>query len=206
MVANNFIAVIGAINVLFLGILALVQSDIKKIVAYSTLSQLGYMVVALGCGGYNIAIFHLLTHAFFKALLFLGAGSIIVALHHQQNIFKMGGLWSKMPVTYITMVIGSLALAGIPPFAGFFSKDLILELATAHYMQNNIGSGFVLFSVYISIFITALYSFRLIFLVFHGSYNKNSGQSVSESPLSITMPLVILAILSVLVGLFCLNL
>jgi NADH-quinone oxidoreductase subunit L len=212
--ANNFIAVIGAINVLFLGIVALVQSDIKKIVAYSTLSQLGYMVVALGCGGYSISIFHLLTHAFFKALLFLCAGSVIVALHHEQNIFKMGGLWRKMPITYVTMLIGSLALAGIPPFAGFFSKDLILELAKIHFEQGEFGSGFVLFSVYASVFITALYSFRLIFIVFHGKENfhadhvahekdrhhQHEHHDVHECGLSIVIPLLLLAIPSLCAG------
>ena len=198
--ANNIIAVIGAINVFFLGLIALAQTDIKKIVAYSTLSQLGYMVVALGCGGYSIAIFHLLTHAFFKALLFLGAGSVIVALHHQQNIFNMGGLWRKMPITYMTMLIGSLALAGIPPFAGFFSKDLILELAQLHFAQGQFGSGFVLFATYVSVFVTALYSFRLIFIVFHGPSRVHGHHKIVESGLSITLPLIILAILSLLAG------
>lgn len=215
--ANDFIAIIGAINVLFLGVIALVQKDIKKIVAYSTLSQLGYMVVALGCGGYAIGVFHLLTHAFFKALLFLGAGSVIVALHHEQNIFKMGGLWRKMPITYITMLIGSLALAGIPPFAGFFSKDLILELAKLNFEQGAFGGGFVLFSVYTSVFITALYSFRLIFIVFHGKENyhhddhhqhevahdapHHGAHEVHECGISITLPLCLLAIASICAGL-----
>jgi NADH-quinone oxidoreductase subunit L len=201
--ANSVIAIIGAINVLFLGMVALVQSDIKKIVAYSTLSQLGYMVVALGCGGYAIGIFHLLTHAFFKALLFLGAGSVIVALHHEQNIFKMGGLWCKMPITYVTMLIGSLALAGIPPFAGFFSKDLILELAKINFENGIFGSGFVLFSVYSSVFITALYSFRLIFIVFHGK--NNTHHEVHECGLTITIPLILLAIASFCAGLVWFN-
>ena len=146
----------------FLGI---VQNDIKRVVAYSTLSQLGYMTVALGVSAYSAAIFHLMTHAFFKALLFLGAGSVIIALHHEQDLRKMGGLRKYMPITYWTAVIGSLALAGIPPFAGFFSKDAIIE---AVHFSTVPGHGYAYFAVVAGVFVTAFYSFRMLFLAFHG--------------------------------------
>ena len=146
----------------FLGI---VQNDIKRVVAYSTLSQLGYMTVALGVSAYSAAIFHLMTHAFFKALLFLGAGSVIIALHHEQDLRRMGGLARHMPITWATAVVGSLALAGIPPFAGFFSKDAIIE---AVHLSKVPGHGYAYFAVMAGVFITAFYSFRMLFLAFHG--------------------------------------
>ena len=205
--ALSFMLIIGSINCLFMGLLGLIQYDIKKVVAYSTLSQLGYMVVALGTGSYSIAIFHLMTHAFFKGLLFLCAGSVIVAMHHQQDMRYMGGLKNKMPITYITMLIGSLALAGIPPFAGFFSKDMILETVALVHDQGMFGSSFALFACYISVFITALYSFRLMFMTFHGEarylkYVDNHEHHVHETPLVITGPLILMAIPSVLIAYF----
>ncbi len=163
--ALSVVTIIGAITALFMAFLGIVQNDIKRVVAYSTLSQLGYMTVALGVSAYGAAIFHLMTHAFFKALLFLGAGSVIIALHHEQDLRKMGGLRKYMPITYWTAVIGSLALAGIPPFAGFFSKDAIIE---AVHFSNIPGHGFAYFVVNAGVFVTALYSFRLLFLAFHG--------------------------------------
>ncbi|MFN2308532.1 MAG: NADH-quinone oxidoreductase subunit L, partial [Gammaproteobacteria bacterium] len=163
--ALSFVLVIGAITALFMGLLGLVQNDIKRVVAYSTLSQLGYMTVALGASAYAAGIFHLMTHAFFKALLFLGAGSVIIAMHHEQDIRKMGGLKKYMPVTYWTALVGSLALIGFPGLAGFFSKDAIIE--AVHHSQIA-GSGFAYFAVLSGVFITALYSFRMFFLVFHG--------------------------------------
>ena len=163
--ALSFVTVIGATTALFMAFLGIVQNDIKRVVAYSTLSQLGYMTVALGVSAYSAAIFHLMTHAFFKALLFLGAGSVIIAMHHEQDLRKMGGLWRYMPITWVTAVIGSLALAGIPPFAGFFSKDAIIEAAHASTIP---GHGYAYFAVLTGVFITAFYSFRMLFLAFHG--------------------------------------
>src|SRR5438067_728860 len=163
--ALSFVTVIGATTALFMAFLGIVQNDIKRVIAYSTLSQLGYMTVALGVSAYPAAIFHLMTHAFFKALLFLGAGSVIVALHHAQDLRKMGGLRRYMPVTYATMWIGSLALAGIPPFAGFFSKDAIIE---AVHLSGVSGHGYAEFAVTIGVFLTAFYTFRMLFLAFHG--------------------------------------
>jgi NADH-quinone oxidoreductase subunit L len=163
--ALSVVTVIGATTALFMAFLGIVQNDIKRVVAYSTLSQLGYMTVALGVSAYSAAIFHLVTHAFFKALLFLGAGSVIIALHHEQDLRKMGGLRRYMPVTYATAVVGSLALAGIPPFAGFFSKDAIIE---AVHLSTIPGHGYAYFAVMTGVFITAFYSFRLLFLAFHG--------------------------------------
>src|SRR5450432_676481 len=163
--ALSFVLVIGATGALFLGILGMVQYDIKRVVAYSTLSQLGYMTVALGVSAYPIAMFHLMTHAFFKALLFLGAGSVIIAMHHEQDMRKMGGLGKYIPITYWTMLIGSLALCGIPPFAGFFSKDAIIE-ATA--LSTIYGHSYAQFAVTAGVFITALYTFRMMFVTFHG--------------------------------------
>ena len=198
-VALTVVITIGAITALFMALIGLVQNDIKRIVAYSTLSQLGYMTVALGASAYAAGIFHLMTHAFFKALLFLAAGSVIVALHHQQDIRQMGGLKKVMPITYWTAVVGSLALAGLPPFAGFFSKDMIIEAVHASSLP---GSGFAYFAVTIGVFITALYSFRLLFLVFHGKtrMSKSEWDHAHESPWVITLPLVVLAIPSVLFG------
>lgn len=216
--ALSVIIYAGGINCFFLGILGVMQNDIKRVVAYSTLSQLGYMAVALGCGAYSVAIFHLMTHAFFKGLLFLAAGSVIIAMHHEQDMRKMGGLAKYMPITYITMLIGSLALAGIPPFAGFFSKDMIISSAKVAYEHGLAGGGFAVFTVYASVFVTALYSFRLIFMTFHGkerfhdshhhtenahanNHDSNHGEhKPKESPWVVTLPLVLMTIPSIIVG------
>lgn len=163
--ALSFIMVIGAITALFMGFLGLIQTDIKRVVAYSTLSQLGYMTVALGASAYPVAVFHLMTHAFFKALLFLGAGSVIIGMHHDQDMRNMGGLRKYMPITWITSLVGTLALIGTPFFSGFYSKDSIIDAVRESHLW---GSGFAYFSVAFSVFITALYSFRMYFLVFHG--------------------------------------
>jgi len=193
------VMIVGAVTALFMGLLGIVQNDIKKVVAYSTLSQLGYMTVALGVSAYSVAIFHLMTHAFFKALLFLGAGSVIVALHHQQDIRKMGGLRKKMPITYWTALIGTLALIGFPGFAGFYSKDMIIE--AVHFSQLPFAD-WVYVAVIIGVFITAFYSLRMFFLVFHGEsrMDEHTASHVKESPFSITLPLVALAIPSVVIG------
>ncbi len=200
-VALTVVMVIGAITALFMGLLGIVQNDIKKVVAYSTLSQLGYMTVALGVSAYSVAIFHLMTHAFFKALLFLAAGSVIVALHHEQDIRKMGGLRKKMPITYVTSLLGTLALIGFPGFAGFYSKDMIIE--AVHYSDLPF-SGWVYYAVILGVFITAFYSLRLLFLVFHGEsrLDSHTEEHVHETAPSITVPLVLLAIPSVLIGYF----
>ncbi len=212
--ALSFVTVIGATTALFMAFLGVVQNDIKRVVAYSTLSQLGYMTVALGVSAYSAAIFHLMTHAFFKALLFLGAGSVIIAMHHEQDLRKMGGLRKYMPVTWITAVVGSLALAGIPPFAGFFSKDAIIE---AVHLSKIPGHGYAYFAVMAGVFITAFYSFRMLFLAFHGSErfgghggdahghgdahgDDGHGAGPKESPWVVTVPLVLLAIPSFAVG------
>ena len=163
--ALSFVIIIGSITALFMGFLGIIQNDIKRVVAYSTLSQLGYMTVALGASAYSVAIFHLMTHAFFKALLFLGAGSVIIGMHHDQDIRNMGGLRKYMPITWITSLVGSLALIGTPFFSGFYSKDSIIEAVA---LSNITGSGFAYFSVMAGVFITAFYSFRMYFLVFHG--------------------------------------
>lgn len=170
--ALSFILVIGAITALFMGFLGIIQNDIKRVVAYSTLSQLGYMTVALGASAYSIAVFHLMTHAFFKALLFLAAGSVIIGVHHNQDIRWMGGLRKYMPITWITSLLGSLALIGTPLFAGFYSKDSIIE---AVHHSNLPGAGFAYFAVMAGVFVTAFYSFRMYFLVFHGKerYDQN---------------------------------
>jgi len=226
--ALSFVTIIGATTALFMAFLGIVQNDIKRVVAYSTLSQLGYMTVALGVSAYSAAIFHLMTHAFFKALLFLGAGSVIIALHHEQDLRKMGGLRRYMPITYITAVIGSLALAGIPPFAGFFSKDAIIE---ATQLSTVGGHGYAYFAVLSGVFITAFYSFRMLFLAFHGAprfdthghehhdaaalpaqhdesheagaepqaHDEHAGPP-RESPWVITVPLILLAIPSIYAG------
>ena len=198
-VALTVVITIGAITALSMALIGLVQNDIKRIVAYSTLSQLGYMTVALGASAYAAGIFHLTTHAFFKALLFLAAGSVIVALHHQQDIRQMGGLKKYMPITYWTAFIGSLALAGVPPFSGFFSKDSIIH---AVQLSNLPGSGFAYFAVSIGVFVTAVYSFRMLFVVFHGKSRMSQSEleHVKESPWVITLPLVALAIPSMLAG------
>jgi NADH-quinone oxidoreductase subunit L len=197
--ALSFVLVIGATTAIFMALVGLVQNDIKRVVAYSTLSQLGYMTVALGASAYEIAIFHLGTHAFFKALLFLGAGSVIIAMHHEQDMRKMGGLRTIMPITYLTGLIGSLALAGIPPFAGFFSKDAIIE---AVHHSDIWGAKYAYIAVLLGVFITAFYSFRLLFMTFHGNNrsDEHTRQHLHESPGVVTFPLIALAIPSILAG------
>ncbi len=200
-VALSFVLVIGAITALFMGLIGLVQNDIKRVVAYSTLSQLGYMTVALGASAYSAAIFHLMTHAFFKALLFLGAGSVIIAMHHRQDMREMGGLRKYMPVTFITAWLGSLALMGVPFFSGFYSKDLIIE---AVHLAQRPGAGFAYWCVLLGVVVTALYSLRLLFLTFHGKerIEESVRSHLHESPLVVTVPLVLLAIPSVFIGYF----
>lgn len=197
--ALSFILVIGAITALFMGFLGLVQNDIKRVVAYSTLSQLGYMTVALGASAYAAGVFHLMTHAFFKALLFLGAGSVIIAMHHEQDMRKMGGLRKYMPFTWITSLIGSLALIGTPFFAGFYSKDSII---LAVQQSQIAGSSFAYFAVMAGVFITALYSFRMYFLVFHGKerMDEHTREHLHETDKVVWVPLVLLAIPSVVIG------
>jgi NADH-quinone oxidoreductase subunit L len=204
--ALSFVMVIGAITALFMALVAVVQNDIKRVVAYSTLSQLGYMTVALGASAYAGAIFHLVTHAFFKALLFLGAGSVIIALHHQQDMRRMGGLRKYLPITYAVMLIGALASAGIPGFSGFFSKDAIIE---AVHLSQLPGSGFAHFSVLSCVFVTAFYTFRLLFMTFHGKerfrvhgddHGHGQGHPPHESPWVVTVPLVILAVPTICAG------
>jgi NADH-quinone oxidoreductase subunit L len=234
--ALSFVIIIGSITALFMGFLGVIQNDIKRVVAYSTLSQLGYMTVALGASAYSVAIFHLMTHAFFKALLFLGAGSVIIGMHHDQDIRNMGGLRKYMPVTWLTSLIGSLALIGTPFFAGFYSKDSIIEAVALSHIT---GSGFAYFSVMVGVFITAFYSFRMYFLVFHGEerfakahadsahhdahakhggddehgsaddahehHGLKPGQKPHETPWVVTLPLVLLAIPSVVIGYFAIE-
>jgi len=250
--ALSFIIVIGSITALFMGFLGIIQNDIKRVVAYSTLSQLGYMTVALGVSAYSVAAFHLMTHAFFKALLFLGAGSVIIGMHHDQDMRNMGGLRKYMPITWITSLIGSLALIGTPLFSGFYSKDSIIE---AVHASNLPGAGFANFAVLAGVFVTAFYSFRMYFLVFHGEerfgkahahdhhahddhahdthakaaahdhadphalhdsdahheedahddhghHGLAPGQKPHESPLVVTLPLILLAIPSMFIGYF----
>ena len=198
--ALSVVLIVGATTAIFMGLIGLVQNDIKRVVAYSTLSQLGYMTVALGASAYQIAIFHLGTHAFFKALLFLAAGSVIIALHHQQDMRKMGGLRTIMPFTYLTCAIGTLALAGIPPFAGFFSKDAIIE---AVHHSEIWGAQYAYLAVLLGVFVTALYSFRLLFMTFHGRNHSDTHiiRQAHESPKVIVLPLVALAIPSLFAGL-----
>ena len=235
--ALSFVLIIGATTALFMGFLGMIQNDIKRIVAYSTLSQLGYMTVALGVAAYPIAIFHLMTHAFFKALLFLGAGSVIIGMHHDQDIRNMGGLWKYMPVTWITTMIGSLSLIAFPFFAGFYSKDSIIE---AVHFSNLPGSGYALFAVTASVFVTTFYTFRSYFIVFHGPERWNDAEHVAaahahddhashdahghddnaheehhhglqpgdkphESPWVVTLPLILLAIPSVIIGYYAID-
>jgi NADH-quinone oxidoreductase subunit L len=213
--ALSFVLVIGAITALFMGFLGIIQNDIKRVVAYSTLSQLGYMTVALGASAYSVAVFHLMTHAFFKALLFLGAGAVIIGMHHDQDIRNMGGLSKYMPVTWITSLLGSLALIGTPFFSGFYSKDSIIEAVSASHIA---GSGFAQFAVLAGVFVTAFYSFRMYFLVFHGEerfgkahhdhhdhsdeehHGLAPGEKPHEAPWVVTLPLVLLAIPSVFIG------
>ncbi|HEY9052981.1 MAG TPA: NADH-quinone oxidoreductase subunit L [Gammaproteobacteria bacterium] len=197
--ALSFVLVIGAITAFFMGLVGIVQNDIKRVVAYSTLSQLGYMTVALGASAYSAAVFHLMTHAFFKALLFLAAGSVIIAMHHEQDIRKMGGLKKYMPITYWTSLIGSLALIGFPGFSGFFSKDAIIE--AVHHSQIA-GAGFAYVMVVAGVFVTAFYSFRMFFLVFHGEerMDDHTRKHLHETPAVVTVPLIALAIPSVFIG------
>jgi NADH-quinone oxidoreductase subunit L len=199
--ALSFILVIGAITALFMGLVGIVQNDIKRVVAYSTLSQLGYMTVALGASAYSVAIFHLMTHAFFKALLFLAAGSVIIGLHHKQNMRDMGGLARYMPITAATAWLGALALIGFPFFSGFYSKDLIIE---AVKLADRPGVAFATFAVYAGVVVTALYTFRMLYLTFHGPtrMDEKTRSHVHESPKVVTIPLILLAIPSVLIGYF----
>lgn len=224
--ALSFVLVIGATTALFMGFLGIVQNDIKRVVAYSTLSQLGYMTVALGVSAYSAAVFHLMTHAFFKALLFLGAGSVIIGMHHDQDMRNMGGLWKYMPITWFTSLVGSLALIGFPFFSGFYSKDTIIEAVALSHVP---GAGYAYFCVIVGVFVTAFYSFRMYFLVFHGEerfgkvsashgvdhddahdhdgddhhdihHGLSPGQKPHESSWVVTVPLILLAIPSVCVG------
>ena len=197
--ALSFIIVIGALTAFLMGLIGIVQNDIKRVVAYSTLSQLGYMTVALGVSAYSAAVFHLMTHAFFKALLFLAAGSVIIAMHHEQDIRKMGGLKKYLPITYWTSLVGSLALIGFPGLSGFFSKDAIIE-AVRH--STIAGSGLAYYAVLSGVFITAFYSFRMFFLVFHGEerMDQHTKEHLHEPPWVVTTPLIILAIPSVIIG------
>jgi NADH-quinone oxidoreductase subunit L len=197
--ALSFILIIGAITALFMGFLGIVQNDIKRVIAYSTLSQLGYMTVALGASAYAAGIFHLMTHAFFKALLFLAAGSVIIAMHHDQDIRNMGGLRKYMPITWITFLVGSLALIGTPFFSGFYSKDTIIEAVRDSHIP---GAGIAYWAVLLGVFVTALYSFRLYFVVFHGEprMDHHTRKHLHETPWVVTLPLIMLAIPSVLAG------
>lgn len=210
--ALSFILVIGGITALFMGFLGVIQNDIKRVVAYSTLSQLGYMTVALGASAYSVAVFHLMTHAFFKALLFLGAGSVIIGMHHNQDMRWMGNVRKYMPITWITSLVGSLALIGTPFFSGFYSKDSIIEAVHESHLW---GSGFAYFAVLASVFVTALYSFRMYFMVFHGKerfdqnpdahhddhgHGHDDHHEPHESPWVVWVPLVALAIPSVVIG------
>ena len=220
--ALNFILVIGSITALFMGFLGIIQNDIKRVIAYSTLSQLGYMTVALGASAYSVAVFHLMTHAFFKALLFLGAGSVIMGLHHNQDIRWMGNVRKYMPITWITFVLGTLALIGTPLFSGFYSKDSIIEAVHFSHLP---AAGFAHFAVLAGVFVTSFYSFRLYFLVFHGQeryeqnpdahhghhddeeepdphHHRDEHGKPHESPWVVTVPLLLLAIPSVLIGYF----
>ena len=198
--ALSFVMIIGAITALFMGFLGIVQNDIKRVVAYSTLSQLGYMTVALGASAYSVAIFHLVTHAFFKALLFLAAGSVIIGMHHEQDMRKMGGLWRHMPITYTVSLLGSLALIGMPFFSGFYSKDMIIE---AVKFSSQGPSAVVYPMLLLGVFVTAFYSFRMFFMVFHGSPRWSAHEHhPHESPWVVTGPLIALAVPSVLLGIF----
>ena len=215
--ALSVIMIIGAITALFMGFLGTIQNDIKRVIAYSTLSQLGYMTVALGVSAYSVAMFHVMTHAFFKALLFLAAGSVIIGMHHDQDMRNMGGLRKYMPITWLTMLIGNLSLIGTPFFSGFYSKDSIIEAVKMSHLP---GSGFAYFAVLASVFVTAFYAFRQYFIVFHGkerwreakhdhhAHGHDDGhhhgllpdQNPHESPLVVTLPLMLLAIPSVIIG------
>src|SRR5690606_13970722 len=197
--ALSFVLVIGAVTALFMGLVGIVQNDIKRVVAYSTLSQLGYMTVALGVSAYSAAIFHLMTHAFFKALLFLAAGSVIIALHHEQGMRRMGGLRKYMPVTYWTCLLGALALIGFPGFSGFYSKDMIIEAVRHAEIP---GATFAYYCVLSGVAVTAFYTFRMIFMTFHGKerFDSHAREHLHESPKVVTVPLILLAIPSVMIG------
>ncbi len=197
--ALHFIVVIGATTALFMGLLGLVNNDIKRVVAYSTLSQLGYMTAALGAGAYGAGIFHLMTHAFFKALLFLAAGSVIIGMHHEQDMRRMGGLRRYMPVTYATCLVGALALIGFPGFSGFFSKDIIIESLR---LSTTEGAGYAYWCALLGVFVTALFSFRLVFMTFHGRerMDEHTREHLHESPWVVTLPLVALAVPSIAIG------
>lgn len=199
--ALSVVLVVGATGALFMGLLGIVQNDIKRVVAYSTLSQLGYMIAALGASAYAAGMFHLVTHAFFKALLFLGAGSVIIAMHHDQDLRHMGGLRKYMPITYVTCLLGSLALAGIPPFAGFYSKDAIIE---AIHLSGIAGSHYAYYCVVIGVFVTAVYTFRAFLMTFHTQerMDQHTREHLKESPWVVTLPLILLAIPSVVLGYF----
>ena len=201
--ALSVVLVVGSFTAFFMGLLGVVQNDIKRLIAYSTLSQLGYMTVALGVSAYSVAIFHLMTHAFFKALLFLAAGSVIIAMHHEQDIRNMGGLKKYMPLTYFTALAGSLALIGFPGTSGFFSKDIIIEAVKhSHWMGQGIIYWISYLSVLLGVFVTALYTFRMFFLVFHGEehMDNKTKKDLHESPPVITIPLILLAIPSLIAG------
>ncbi len=203
--ALAFVLIIGSVTAFFMGLLGIIQNDIKRVVAYSTLSQLGYMTVALGVSAYSAAIFHLMTHAFFKALLFLAAGSVIIAMHHEQDIRKMGGLKKYMPITYTTSLIGTLALVGFPGSAGFFSKDALIETVKySHWLGDGMIYWISYMSVLLGVFITSLYSFRMFFLVFHGEerMDEETKSHLHETPAVVTLPLILLAIPSVFIGWF----
>ncbi len=197
--ALSFVMIIGAITCLFMGLIAIVQMDIKRVIAYCTLSQLGYMMVAQGASGFSIGMFHLMTHAMFKALLFLAAGSVIVAMHHEQDMRKMGGLRKYMPITYLCMIVGGWALAAIPPLSGFFSKDLIIEAAQITTLP---GHEFAYYLVLACAFVTSFYTFRMIFMTFHGKprMDAHTRSHLKESPMSILIPLIVLAIASIFAG------
>ena len=197
--ALSFILVLGGTTAFFMGLLAIVQNDIKRVIAYSTISQLGYMAVALGASAYDVAIFHLITHAFFKALLFLAAGSVIIAMHHEQDMRKMGGLASYMPITYLTFLIGSLALCAIPPFAGFYSKDTIIE---AVKMSATPGATYAYYCVLFGAFVTSLYTFRALFMTFHTNERMSNEVKahLQESPWVVLIPLILLAVPSLISG------
>jgi NADH-quinone oxidoreductase subunit L len=233
--ALDFVLFIGATTAFFTGLIGIVQNDIKRVVAYSTLSQLGYMTVALGVSAYSAAVFHLMTHAFFKALLFLGAGSVIIAMHHEQDMRRMGGLRKYMPITFVTMWIGTLALTGMPFFAGFYSKDTIIEAAAHHAHESHSWvATYGYWAVLLGVFVTSFYSFRLLYLTFHGrerfrdvlphvdhahevadvgheeaapdvhgdddDHDQHGPVEPRESPLVVTIPLILLAIPSVIIG------
>jgi NADH-quinone oxidoreductase subunit L len=199
--ALSVVLIIGSTTAFFMGLLGIVSNDIKRVVAYSTLSQLGYMTVALGVSAYGAGIFHLMTHAFFKALLFLAAGSVIIAMHHEQDMRKMGGLKKYMPITYWTCLVGSLALIGFPGTAGFFSKDALID---AVHLSHRWGAGYAYFCVLTGVFITALYTFRMFFMTFHGEprMDHHTQEHLHESPWVVTVPLILLAIPSAVIGWF----